>query len=154
VRRGSAHRPALACAFAGLLVLCACGEDDRVNRSTQGSATASAAANGDHASSTDVSSESTDVHEKATQLVRTNLRLETGVPDLEVTCDSTLEAKKGSTGACTATGDFTAYIRSIGARPLGTITELKYKIEFFVDDTTFNPTLDTEDLLTKVEPYS
>jgi hypothetical protein len=86
---------------------------------------------------------------KVADIVESNLKKETGVQDLKVTCDSSLEAKKGNKGSCTATGDFTAYLTSLGVTSTNPITELKFNIEF-VDDSTFNPTLDTDDLASKV----
>ena len=86
---------------------------------------------------------------KVADIVQENLKKETGVQDLKVTCDSSLEAKKGNKGTCTATGDFTAYLSSIGVTSATPITELKFNIEF-VNDSTFNPTLDTDDLQKKV----
>jgi hypothetical protein len=86
---------------------------------------------------------------KVADIVESNLKKETGVQDVKVSCDSNLEAKKGSKGSCTATGDFTAYLTSLGVTSTNPITELKFNIEF-IDDTTFNPTLDTADLATKV----
>jgi hypothetical protein len=86
---------------------------------------------------------------KVADVVQTNLKKETGVQDIKVTCDSNLEAKKGSKGTCTANGDFTSYLQTLGVAGSSKITELKFNIEF-IDDTTFNPTLDTADLQSKV----
>jgi hypothetical protein len=86
---------------------------------------------------------------KVADEVQKNLKKETNVQDIKVTCDSSLEAKKGSKGTCTATGDFTAYLQTLGVSGTNKITELKFNIEF-IDDTTFNPTLDTADLQSKV----
>ena len=86
---------------------------------------------------------------KVADVVQTNLKKETGVQDIKVTCDSNLEAKKGSKGTCTATGDFTSYLQTLGVSGSNKITELKFNIEF-IDDTTFNPTLDTADLQSKI----
>jgi hypothetical protein len=73
---------------------------------------------------------------KVADIVQDNLKKETNVPDLKVTCDKDLEAKKGNKGSCTASGDLTAYITSLGGTPPSPVTELKYDIEF-TDDTTF-----------------
>jgi hypothetical protein len=86
---------------------------------------------------------------KVADEVQKNLKKETNVQDIKVTCDSSLEAKKGSKGTCTATGDFTAYLQTLGVSGPNKITELKFNIEF-IDDTTFNPTLDTADLQSKI----
>ena len=86
---------------------------------------------------------------KVADVVQTNLKKETGVQDIKVTCDSNLEAKKGSKGTCTANGDFTSYLQTLGVSGSAKITELKFNIEF-IDDTTFNPTLDTADLQSKI----
>jgi hypothetical protein len=86
---------------------------------------------------------------KVADEVQKNLKTETGVQDIKVTCDSNLEAKKGSKGTCTANGDFTAYLQKLGVTGASKITELKFNIEF-IDDTTFNPTLDTADLQSKL----
>ena len=86
---------------------------------------------------------------KVADEVQKNLKKETNVQDIKVTCDSSLEAKKGSKGTCTATGDFTAYLQTLGVSGTNKITELKFNIEF-IDDTTFNPTLDTADLQSKI----
>ena len=86
---------------------------------------------------------------KVADEVQKNLKKETNVQDIKVTCDSSLEAKKGSKGTCTATGDFTSYLQTLGVSGPNKITELKFNIEF-IDDTTFNPTLDTADLQSKI----
>ena len=86
---------------------------------------------------------------KVADVVQSNLKKETGVQDVKVTCDSNLEAKKGSKGSCTAAGDFTSYLQTLGVAGSSAITELKFNIEF-IDDTTFNPTLDTADLQSKI----
>ena len=86
---------------------------------------------------------------KVADVVQTNLKKETGVQDIKVTCDSKLEAKKGSKGTCTANGDFTSYLQTLGVSGSAKVTELKFNIEF-IDDSTFNPTLDTADLQSKV----
>jgi hypothetical protein len=86
---------------------------------------------------------------KVADEVQKNLKKETGVQDVKVTCDDKLEAKKGSTGTCTATGDFTSYLETLGVSGGTKITELKFDIEF-IDDTTFNPKLDTADLQSKL----
>jgi hypothetical protein len=86
---------------------------------------------------------------KVADEVQKNLKKETNVQDIKVTCDSNLEAKKGSKGTCTANGDFTSYLQTLGVAGSSKITELKFNIEF-IDDTTFNPTLDTADLQSKI----
>ena len=91
---------------------------------------------------------------KVADEVQKNLKTETGVQDIKVTCDSTLEAKKGSKGKCTAVGDFSQYLATQNAAINGVkITELKFDIEF-IDDTTFNPSLDVADLQAKVTAAS
>ena len=89
---------------------------------------------------------------KVADIVTDNLKKETNVQDLKVTCDSKLEAKKGNKGTCTATtgGDFGPFLTSTG-RDVGStkVTELKFNIEF-ISDTTFNPSLDEADLQGKI----
>ena len=86
---------------------------------------------------------------KVADVVQNDLKKQSGV-DVKTTCDSSLEAKKGSKGTCTATGSFPdTFLQSLGL-PAGTgITELKLNIEF-ISDTTFNPTLDVADLQSKL----
>jgi hypothetical protein len=85
---------------------------------------------------------------KVADVVQADLKKQSGV-DVKASCDSNLEAKKGSKGTCTANGDFTSYLQTLGVSGSAKVTELKFNIEF-IDDTTFNPTLDTADLQSKI----
>jgi hypothetical protein len=91
---------------------------------------------------------------KVADIVQSNIKKETGVQDVKVTCDGSLEAKKGSKGSCTAAGDFSSYLASKNPAFNGVkITELKLDIEF-ADDTTFNFTLNADDLQAKLTAAS
>jgi hypothetical protein len=87
---------------------------------------------------------------KVADIVQDNVKKETGVQDVKVTCDSNLEAKKGSKGNCAATGDFSSYLASKNPAFTGTkVTDLKLNIEF-VTDSTFNFEVDAADLASKL----
>jgi hypothetical protein len=86
--------------------------------------------------------------QKVADLVKAQVKKDTNV-DAKVSCPSSLEAKKGNKGSCIATGDFTAFLSTLGYDLTGkTATEVKYDIEF-VSDTTITMTPDNADLQSK-----
>ncbi|MEY2406693.1 MAG: hypothetical protein QOG39_1609, partial [Acidimicrobiaceae bacterium] len=86
---------------------------------------------------------------KVADLVQSDVKKETSVQDVKVTCPSNLEAKKGNKGVCSATGDFTAFLTTKGYDLTGKqATEIKYNVEF-TDDTTVSIAPDNADLQTR-----
>ena len=79
-----------------------------------------------------------------------SVKSETNLKDVKVTCPGNVKATKGEQVTCTATGDFTSYLRS-AASSAGTsigdaqITSVKINVTF-TSDNTFSADVDSSDL--------